>query len=94
MKRSREPWLNNGDGGACPHFFMLIYTFRLNFTAEQILTIYRGDAQRISVLSEQGLRIELAAQHLRRFIGHSGLQGRFRLRTDDNHRFLDLERIG
>ncbi|MFC3914067.1 DUF2835 family protein [Pseudaeromonas sharmana] len=73
---------------------MRIYTFRLHFSAEQVLAIYRGDAQRVSVLSEQGLRIELQAQHLRRFIGHSGLHGRFRLRTDDNHRFLDLERIG
>lgn len=73
---------------------MRIYTFRLHFSAEQLLAIYRGDAQRVSVLSEQGLRVELQAQHLRRFIGHSGLHGRFRLRTDDNHRFLDLERIG
>ena len=70
------------------------YTFRLNLNTDQVLTIYRGEAHRLSVMSEQGLRIELSVQHLRRFIGHSGIQGRFRLRTVENHRFIDLERLG
>lgn len=70
------------------------YTFRLSLSSEQLLALYRGDAKRLSVLSEQGLRIELSAQHLRRFIGHSGVYGRFRLQTDENYRFIDLERIG
>jgi hypothetical protein len=69
------------------------YTFRLNLTTEQLLALYRGEVQRLSVLSEQGLRIELSAQYLRRFIGHSGIQGRFRLKTDEMHRFIDLERL-
>lgn len=73
---------------------MPTYTFRLSLSSEQLLALYRGDAKRLSVLSEQGLRIELSAQHLRRFVGHSGVYGRFRLKTDENHRFLDLERIG
>jgi len=70
------------------------YTFRLSLNSEQLLALYRGDAKRLLVLSEQGLRVELSAQYLRRFIGHSGVYGRFRLRTDENHRFIDLERIG
>lgn len=70
------------------------YTFRLSLSSEQLLALYRGDAKRLSVQSEQGLRIELSALHLRSFIGHSGVYGRFRLKTDENHRFIDLERIG
>ena len=69
-------------------------TFRLSLNSEQLLAVYRGEAQRLSVMSEQGLRIELSVQHLRRFIGHSGIYGRFRLKTDENHRFVDLERLG
>ena len=70
------------------------YTFRLSLNSDQLLALYRGDAKRLLVQSEQGLRIELPAQHLRRFIGHSGIHGHFRLQTGENHRFIDLERIG
>ncbi len=72
---------------------MLHYTFRLGLSTEQLLALYRGEAQRLSVVSEQGLRIELPVHHLRRFVGHGGIHGRFRLTTDENHRFIDLERL-
>ena len=72
---------------------MLHYTFRLGLSTEQLLALYRGAAQRLSVVSEQGLRIELPVHHLRRFVGHGGIHGRFRLTTDENHRFIDLERL-
>jgi Protein of unknown function (DUF2835). len=69
------------------------YTFRLAIDAEALLGIYRGELARLSVLSEQGVRVELAISHLRPFIQHHGIYGRFRLKTDENHRFLDLERL-
>ncbi len=72
---------------------MLRYTFRVALTSEQLLALYRGEAQRFSVMSEQGLRIELPIHHLRRFVSHGGIHGRFRLTTDENHRFIDLERL-
>ncbi len=72
---------------------MLHYTFRLGLSTEQLLALYRGEAQRLSVVSEQGLRIELPVHHLPRFVGHGGIHGRFRLTTDENHRFIDLERL-
>ena len=72
---------------------MLHYTFRLGLSTEQLLALYRGEAQRLSVVSEQGLRIELPVHHLRRFVGHGGIHGRFRQTTDENHRFIDLERL-
>ena len=72
---------------------MLHYSFRLGLSTEQLLALYRGEAQRLSVVSEQGLRIELPVHHLRRFVGHGGIHGRFRLTTDENHRFIDLERL-
>ena len=70
------------------------FTFRLNFSSAQVMALYQGQIRRVSVISEQGLRIEFEASHLRPFISHSGVQGRFRLRTDENHRFIDLARIG
>lgn len=72
---------------------MRYYTFVLNLTAEQILPYYRGQAKRLSVMSEQGLRLELPAERLRPFVTSYGIRGRFRLTTDDNHSFLDLERL-
>lgn len=70
------------------------YTFRLHFTSQQMIALYQGQIRRVSVVSEQGPRIEFEAGHLRPFIGYNGVQGRFRLRTDENHRFIDLTRIG
>ncbi len=72
---------------------MLRYTFRLALSSEQLLRLYSGEAKRLSVMSEQGLRLELPIHHLRRFVGHGGIHGRFRLSTDENHRFIDLERL-
>lgn len=69
------------------------YTFRLAIEAEALLGVYRGELARLSVLTEQGVRVELAISHLRPFIQRNSVHGRFRLKTDENHRFLDLERL-
>ena len=53
---------------------MLHYTFVLNLTAEQILPYYRGQAKRLSVMSEQGLRLELPAERLRPFVTSYGIR--------------------
>jgi len=62
-------------------------------TTEQLLSYYRGQAKRVSVMSEQGLRLEIPAERLRPFVSLDGIHGRFRLTTADNHSFIDLARL-
>ena len=46
------------------------------------------------VTTSEGLRIELPAMRFRNFVTKDGLHGSFRLTTDDQNRFVDLERLG
>ncbi|ALP40037.1 DUF2835 domain-containing protein [Aeromonas schubertii] len=69
------------------------YTFRLSLPADEILRLYRGEVRKLVVRSEQGLVLELSADKLRPFVNQSGVYGRFLLKTQDDHRFLSLERL-
>jgi hypothetical protein len=68
--------------------------FRLNLSAEHCLRLYQGWAGRVSVIAEDGRRIEFPANTLRPFVSRSGVQGDFQLLIDAHNRLLRLERIG
>ncbi|PJG58651.1 DUF2835 family protein [Aeromonas cavernicola] len=69
------------------------FTFRLSLSSEEIMLMYQGHVRRLVVRCEQGLTLELALEKLRPFISISGVHGYFRLNTQDDHRFVSLERI-
>ena len=69
------------------------FTFRLNLSRDEILLMYQGHARRLVVRSEQGLTLELGLDKIRPFVGQEGVRGRFWLKTQDDHRFIGLERI-
>ncbi|MGL5287709.1 Protein of unknown function [Aeromonas sp. RU39B] len=69
------------------------YTFELYIPADEVLRYYQGQARKVVVRSEQGLVIELPAERIRPFITSSGVRGRFVLKTQDDHRFLSLDKI-
>jgi hypothetical protein len=68
--------------------------FRLNLSAEHYLRFYQGRAGRVSVIAQDGRRIEFPANALRPFVTRQGVQGNFHLIVDDNNRLMRLERIG
>ncbi|MCC5855079.1 MAG: DUF2835 family protein [Idiomarina sp.] len=45
----------------------------------------------VVVTSERGLRVQIPMRRLVPFITSNGIRGRFRLRTDEQHRFISLE---
>ncbi|MNF05620.1 hypothetical protein D3C80_2053960 [compost metagenome] len=55
--------------------------------------MYQGHARRLVVRTEQGLTIELGLEKIRSFVATTGVYGYFRLKTQDDHRFISLERI-
>lgn len=64
--------------------------FKLKISADEYLKYYTGQAKSVSVISEDGLRIEFPAAHLREFITANGIRGYFELCFDNQNRFKQL----
>jgi len=64
--------------------------FKLKISADEYLKYYAGLAKSVSVISEDGRRIEFPAAHLREFITTNGIRGYFELCFDDQNRFKQL----
>ncbi|MEN8179238.1 MAG: DUF2835 domain-containing protein [Pseudomonadota bacterium] len=67
--------------------------FSLNLSAERYLSHYQGRAKSVSVVAEDGRRIEFPANALRPFVTKQGVQGRFELLIDDSNRLQGLQRL-
>ncbi|MBN47796.1 MULTISPECIES: DUF2835 domain-containing protein [unclassified Methylophaga] len=68
-------------------------TFRLHVDKEEAMRYYRGEASAVVAIADSGQSLQFPALHVRRFITQHGIHGRFRIRFDDNHKLLNLERI-
>ena len=66
--------------------------FSLSISSEQYLAHYQGYAHSVSVIGVDGRRIEFPAEHLRPFLTHTGINGRFEIEFDQQHRFVALRR--
>jgi len=71
----------------------VIHRFRLDIDADTWQNWYRGSARRVRVRTETGLILEFPAEHLRAFVSHDGIHGRFELVADEHNRFRELRRI-
>jgi hypothetical protein len=68
--------------------------FRLHLPREEALRYYRGQATTVVTRASNGQTISFPAQHIRPFVNASGVNGLFRIRFDDNHKLIALERLG
>jgi glucose-6-phosphate isomerase len=55
--------------------------------------MYADGVSNLIVTTECGKRVQIHKRHLRSFITHEGLQGRFAVWVDADHRFLKIERV-
>ena len=67
--------------------------FQLSLSADQYLNYYKGNATSVSVITEDGQRVEFPAEHLRPFVRHEGIYGRFELLFDANNKFAGIKSI-
>lgn len=67
--------------------------FRLAISKAQLLRYYQGRVAALSVNTEQGLRLQVALHHFRRFVGHDGLNGYFEIELNDQNRLHRLSRL-
>lgn len=61
-------------------------------TPQEFMPYYEGKASTIIATSTCGLRVQFPAMHLRRFLSAQGIEGYFRLETQNN-KFLSLEKL-
>lgn len=67
--------------------------FYLNISAQEYLRVYKGTARQVVVRGTDGLSLSFPAEHLRRFVSHDGVQGRFVLNYDGNNKFISLQKL-
>jgi hypothetical protein len=68
------------------------FTFHLAISYHDFMPYYQGRVQSIVVFTEQGLRVQFPASHLRRFLTSKGVNGKFCLMTK-NKKFFSLDKL-
>ena len=56
-------------------------------------SIYQGQIKYIIVETDQGLKLQLPAHNFRPFVNSNGIQGRFRLITDEQNKLQKIEKL-
>jgi len=69
------------------------YEFALRISPEAYLDYYRGIARVVIVPTTSGERLQFPARMLTRFVTNGGIEGRFVLVCDANHKCIDLQRV-
>lgn len=62
-------------------------------SAERLIAVYQGRANRILLHSRDGRRVSVPAHHFRPFLTHEGVYGTFILEFSDKGELLDLRRL-
>jgi hypothetical protein len=68
------------------------YYFSIKLTANEFLPYYQGTIQNVVVTTNQGVKVQFPAMHLRKHFTLSGIQGNFCLQTHQN-KFLSLSKL-
>lgn len=68
-------------------------TVRLSISAEEFVRLYEGSVREVYAIGEDGRSIRFPARILQPYVLHEGIQGRFRIHFDAEHKFQFIERI-
>ncbi|MBV5347344.1 DUF2835 domain-containing protein [bacterium] len=68
------------------------FEFRIDITAHQYLSYYRGAIKQVVVQCTTGATVQFPASLLTQFITESGVYGQFALTCDDDNRSSELKR--
>lgn len=68
-------------------------TLNIALSAERLLALYRGDANRVQLISREGKRVVFPAMHLRAFMTREGVYGVFELEFSPEGKFVQLRRL-
>ncbi len=68
------------------------YYFSMKITTNEFLPYYQGTIQNVVVTTNQGVKVQFPAMHLRKYLTVNGIQGDFCLQTHQN-KFLSLSKL-
>jgi len=69
------------------------FAFNMALSAQEIHSIYEGQARYILVESDEGLKLQLPAVNFRNFVTTDGIHGRFSVTIDANNKIQQLRRL-
>ena len=69
------------------------FEFSINLSAEKTQNIYQGQARYILVYTDDNISLQLPASNFRQYVTDRGIQGRFRVETDESNKLIRLSRI-
>ncbi len=69
------------------------FEFSINLSSEKTQQIYQGQARYILVYTDDGLSLQLPASNFRQYVTDRGIHGRFKIKTDDNNKIIQLKQI-
>ncbi|VAW69955.1 hypothetical protein MNBD_GAMMA10-3116 [hydrothermal vent metagenome] len=67
--------------------------FSLSISTEQYQAYYQGAAKFVRVQTEDGRTLKFPASELQKYVSHEGIQGRFEIIFDDQHKLVRLDRL-
>nr|WP_271983428.1 DUF2835 domain-containing protein [Granulosicoccus sp.] len=67
--------------------------FTLNIPAIDYQAYYRGTSNVVVTQTEDGQRLQFPANELRKFVSHTGIQGRFEITFSRDNKLLDLRKV-
>jgi len=68
-------------------------TVSLSITYDEFEAVYRGAAKHVFANTMEGKSMRFPADILRPFLTRDGIQGRFRVLFDSNHKFSGIQKI-
>ncbi len=69
------------------------FEFNMALSAQEIRSIYEGQARYILVDSDTGLKLQLPAVNFRNFVTTDGIHGRFSVTIDANNKIQELRKL-
>ena len=70
------------------------YEFRVHLSPQEFLRVYQGAVSHLVVRATTGQRVQVPASRFRPLVTPDGVSGRFVLTCDDQHKCIDLQRVG
>jgi hypothetical protein len=68
------------------------FEFQLNISTQRYLNYYRGSVRHVVAQCTHGVTVQFPASLLTQFVTSTGIQGRFILTCDDDHKNSVLRR--
>ena len=69
------------------------YEFTIQLSSEKTRSIYQGQARFLLVYTDDGTKLQLPAQNFRSYVTSEGINGRFSVKTDNENKILQLNKL-